>query len=106
MVYSEISMLNSMQVIKRVRGFSLEEQKTLRGISATSEINISKIGACILLESFTEARTLWDALTEPELYDLKKRPYYPIFNLWMKDKPSMDWLSEDNSKRSAFSLLD
>ena len=103
---SEISRLNRMQVIKRQRGFTLDEQKSLRSISATSENSINKIGACILLESFVEARTLWDTLTEPELEDLKKRPYFPIHNLWMQDKPDIDWLSEDNSKRSAFSLLD
>ena len=40
----------------------------------------------ILLESFSDAKSYWEILTQSELEELKNTDY-PIFNLWFNDKP-------------------
>jgi hypothetical protein len=81
--------LNYLQVEKRKRTLTLEEQRKLRNIVNESEDTILKIGACILLESFSEAKSFWDILTEEEVNFIKSYSCFPIFNLWTEHKPEM-----------------
>ncbi|MDR0966562.1 MAG: hypothetical protein LBM75_08715 [Myxococcales bacterium] len=84
---SEPNQLNRLQVKKRQRSLERKEQDSLRNMILNSEYTISKIGACVLLESFFEARTLWDDLPEQERKVFLNMPCCPILNLWLQNKP-------------------
>jgi len=86
---TEPQQLNRLQVLKRQRKLIEEEQEHLRSISCGNKDTIFKIGACILLESFLEARTLWDSLSEQEIENVKALPCFPILNLWTHHKPDI-----------------
>ena len=95
---SEVNLLNYYQVLKRERKLDRNEQEQLRKIIINGESTIIKIGATILLESFSEARSFWECLTSIEIDDLKKSPNMPIFNLWESNRPDelTFWTNNDN----------
>jgi hypothetical protein len=91
---SEINRLNRLQIIKRQRVLTKEEQERLRNIIHSSEFVIFKIGACILLESFSEAKAFWDSMDEDMMEEFKTHSCFPIFNLWEQNKPELHPKSE------------
>jgi hypothetical protein len=85
----EINQLNYLQVIKRKRTLNLDERNKLRNIANNSDDVKCQMGACILLESFLDARIFWDNLTEKDINDIKSQSSFPIFNLWKEHKPEL-----------------
>ena len=80
-----IYQLNYLQSIKRKRVLTIEEKDVLMKMLEDREINIVlKVGANILLEEFSRAATLFDALDEKQKTSIIN---FPIANLWKQNRP-------------------
>jgi len=79
--------LNCLQVAKRHRPLTYAELAQLRQIANTSDYEMVKVAAFILLDSFTEARATWDAIAIAERANTENYSHFPIWNLWTINKP-------------------
>ena len=77
-----IRTLNLLQVIKRMRAFNEDEQKTLYSILAEKDYpNSAMVGAYLWLEQQTPAEIYFAKMTPEEQSEFMK---YPIFHFWKK----------------------
>jgi len=78
----EVTLLNQIQIIKRMRDLSDDELYQLNAIITTSKDEKNLTGAYLLLRDIDMANYHFKKLPEPEQEDFKK---YPINIFWKKD---------------------
>jgi hypothetical protein len=78
--------LHRMQILKRLRTLEPKDVNLLREIILYDEV-IFKICACILLESFNEAKYFWDSLSKEEKEEIITTNKNPIYNMWTQNRP-------------------